>query len=229
MDAALTSLIAACIAFVGSHFAMSHPLRGPMVRVLGAAGFQAVYSLISLALFGWIYFAFRAAPSGTPLWAGFNDTSWAIGTLLTLIAMVLLAGSFAGNPALPAPGAEALARKAPRGVFKVTRHPMMWAFALWAAAHMIAAPTSRTLVVAGSFGFLALVGARLQDRKKEALMGEAWAQWEARTSYWPRLGALFSAGAVPWIGGIVLWLALTYAHIPAADMPAGIWWWLPVA
>ena len=36
----LISLIAASIAFVGTHFAMSHPLRASMVRLLGDGGFM---------------------------------------------------------------------------------------------------------------------------------------------------------------------------------------------
>ncbi|WP_137680580.1 NnrU family protein [Aurantiacibacter suaedae] len=222
----LTSLLAACVTFVGSHFAMSHPLRPAIVGALGEKGFQAVYSLVSLAEFVWIYFAFKAVAPSIPLWPGFDDVSWALASALTLVAMVLLAGSFVGNPALPAPGAAEAAAKEPRGVFRVTRHPMMWAIGLWALGHLIAAPTARTLVVASAIGFLALVGAHLQDRKKEALMDEAWAGWEARTSYWPKLGKLFSVGWLWWLIGTALWLAFTYAHIHPSGWAAGVWRWV---
>ena len=222
----LTSLLAACVTFVGSHFAMSHPLRSAMVATLGEKGFQVVYSLVSLAAFVWIYLAFKAVPPSVPLWPGFDDVSWALASVLTLVAMVLLAGSFVDNPALPAPGAVEAAAKEPRGVFRVTRHPMMWAIGLWALAHLIAAPTARTLVVASAMGFLALVGAHLQDRKKEALMGEAWTGWEARTSYWPKLGKLFSVGWLWWLIGLALWLAFTFAHIHPSGWAAGVWRWV---
>ncbi|MCB2088152.1 MAG: NnrU family protein [Sphingomonadaceae bacterium] len=227
MDDSLLSLIAANIAFVGSHFAMSHPLRSGMVGTLGEKGFQAAYSLVSFATLAWVYFAFRAAPSGTPFWPGFDDISWGIGSLIALLAMVLFAGSLMGrNPALPMPGAEQAARSEPKGVFRVTRHPMMWGFALWAISHLVAVPTARTLVTASAMLVLALVGSHLQDRKKEALMGEAWQEWESRTSYWPRWGQLFAAGPLPWAAGVVLWLLFTWAHIHAAGIPAGIWRWM---
>jgi len=58
------------------------------------------------------------------------------------------------------------------------------------------------------------------------LMGAAWTKWEQQTSYWPQLGGFAKAGAVPWIGGLVLWLVATWAHIPAIMMPAGVWRWL---
>jgi uncharacterized membrane protein len=223
----LLSLVAASIAFVGSHFALSHPLRAPLVGALGENGFRGLYSLVALATFVWAVVAFRAVgPSGPVLWNAMGDIGWAVATLVMLVASVLLAGSFVGNPALPAPGAASLAARGPHGVFHVTRHPMMWSFALWAATHLLLSPTARQIVMAGAIAVLALVGAHLQDRKKEVLMGEAWAGWEAQTSYWPRFGRLLRAGPVAWIGGVIIWLAATYGHIHANGMPAGIWRWI---
>ena len=219
----LTSLIAASTAFVGTHFAMSHPLRAPMVKVLGAGGFMIAYSLVSAACMAWMYFAFVAAPAGAPLWGDFGDGVWIAASAITLLAMVLFAGSLIGNPALPAPGAAQAARKPARGVFKVTRHPMMWGFTLWAISHLIAAPTARTIVVALAIAVLALFGARFQDVKKEAQMGEAWEQWERNTSYWPKLHRLFAVGIVPWVGGIALWLLASWLH---KGVEAGVFRWL---
>jgi uncharacterized membrane protein len=224
MDGDIITLIAANTAFVGSHFAMSHPLRAPMVKALGAGGFQIAYTLVSFATLGWVYFAFIAAP-GADL-PGTGEAGWALATLLTWPAMVLLAGSFVGNPALPTPMAEAQARAEPKGVFRVTRHPMMWAIGLWAASHLVLFWSTRTMVTALAMGILALVGAKFQDAKKRALMGEAWGEWSSRTSYWPRFGQLFSVGAVPLVAGTLLWLAGSYIHLWRADIPAGVWMWL---
>jgi len=227
MNDALVSLLAACIAFVGSHIAMSHPLRAPMVRVLGDKGFLGVYSLVSLASFVWMVLAFRAAPVGGGGAGGAaGEAQWALASLLTLVASVLLVGSFKGNPAMPETSADTVAKAVPRGVFLVTRHPMMWSFALWALAHMILSWSQRTSILAAAILILALLGSHLQDLKKEALQGEAWKNWEAQTTHLPRFGQLQNAGAVPWIGGLVLWLAATWAHIPTADIPAGVWRWL---
>jgi len=205
---------------------MSHPLRGPMVRRLGEQGFQGVYSVIVLAAFVWMYFAFKAAPIAAPLWPGFDDISWIIGSAITLVAMVLLAGSFSGNPALAIPGAGKAARAEPAGVFRVTRHPMMWSFALWAIAHIIAAPTGRTLILASAILILALIGSRMQDRKKQLLMGDDWAIWSSKTNYWPRWSKLFSTGLLPWIIGIALWIGFSWLHQPMGGWDAGVWRWL---
>ena len=73
----LVSLAAASIALIGTHFALSHPLRAPLVARLGAAGFQGVYSLVALASFVWMVLAFRAiGPGGTSLWDGSGDVAW---------------------------------------------------------------------------------------------------------------------------------------------------------
>ena len=42
----MENVAAASIAFVGSHFLLSHPLRAPLVRVMGEAAFLALYSVI---------------------------------------------------------------------------------------------------------------------------------------------------------------------------------------
>lgn len=227
MAPSLLSLIAASTAFVGMHFALSHPLRAPLVQLAGEKGFSALYSLVALSTFVWMVLAFRAVgPGGTPLWDAMGPVPWAVATVIMLVASVLLGGSFIRNPAFPAPGAAKLAAQEPHGVFRVTRHPMMWSFALWACAHILLRPTPRQIALAGAIAILALVGSHLQDRKKEAQMGDAWAGWEAKTSYWPRFGALAKAGTAEWIGGILGWLAVTWAHIHAAGVPAGIWRWI---
>ena len=224
MDSAIITLIAANTAFVGSHFAMSHPLRRAMVKALGEKGFSVAYSLVSFATLGWVAFAFKAAPPGDL--GGSGDAGWIAASALTWLAMVLLSGSLIGNPALPTPMAEQQARAEPKGVFRVTRHPMMWGIGLWAASHIALMWSTRTFITAAAMGILALVGARLQDGKKAALMGDAWGEWSAKTSYWPRLGQLFSVGAVPLIAGTVLWLAGSWLHLWSAGIPAGVWKWL---
>ncbi len=223
MDGTIIELIAANVAFVGSHFAMSHPLRATMSGMLGEQGFQIAYSLVSLATFVWIYFAFKAAPPADL--SGSGEIGWIIATILTLPAMVLFAGSLMGNPALPTPMAEKQARAEPKGVFTITRHPMMWSFALWALSHIVLFWSLRTMITALAMGVLALVGAHMQDRKKQVLMGEAWAEWESKTSYWPRLGGFAKAGPLPWALGLIAFVFFSWLHWPLGGIRAGIWMW----
>ena len=224
MDPSLVSLLAASVAFIGTHFALSHPLRAPLVKAVGEGPFLGIYSLVALATFAWMVIAFLAAPS--PDLPGSGEIGWGVASLLTIVALVLFLGSLRGNPAFPDPKHAPRIPQEPRGVYAVTRHPMMWGFALWALAHLILFWSARTLIFAGAILFLALAGAHMQDRKKERLLGEAWAGWEARTNYWPRWGRLPGAGWTLWTLALLLWLAITFAHMPAGGIPAGLWRWL---
>src|SRR3546814_16132574 len=95
---------------------------------------------------------------------------------------------------------------------------MMWGFGLWGLCHIAVFPDPSNLVLAGSIAVLALVGAALQDSKKERLQPDIWRAWEAKTSYWPFAAILGGrarfGGFRPhdWAGGIVLWLVPTWAH-----------------
>lgn len=227
----MDNVVLAAVAFVGTHFLLSHPLRAPTVARIGERSFLGLYSVVALVTLGWLIFAYRAAPPSAPLWP-VGDTLWAIVTVVMLVASILLAGSLIGNPALPDPAGHAAAPDTARGVFAITRHPGMWAFALWAASHIAVYPVAANIVVALSIGTLALVGAALQDRKKQALQPELWRAWRARTSYWPF--AAITAGRARFggfrahdiAGGVAIWLAATWAHIPFAGVAAGVWRWL---
>ena len=229
----MAELTIALAVFVGTHFLLSHPLRAPLVRAIGAGAFQGLYSLVALATFGWAIFAFRRVPATEPYWLA-SEGLWIAATFIMLIASILLVGSFFGNPALPQPGAAKLAAAPARGVFAITRHPMMWSFALWALAHALVAPNQATLILCGFVAFLALVGAAGQDHKKAVVMGEGWRDWASRTSYWPfglQLGERSSwreawPGRTIVLGGIALWLVASWVH-PLLGVPAaGPWHWL---
>ena len=221
------SLISASAVFVGSHFLMSHPLRPRLVARLGNSGFLGFYSLISFATFGWMIWAFQQAPKGEYLWLP-SDVIWGVSSVLTLLAATFFCGSLIRNPALPNPNPDAgkaLAAQSPSGMFLVTRHPMMWGFALWGVAHILIAPRTDSFVFVGSIIFLALVGAWTQERKKIAALGDAWRSWQARTSYWPRLSQLGRIGWRLWIVGIALWLVATWAHNFFGAYGAGLFRW----
>ncbi|ONF96906.1 NnrU family protein [Sphingomonas jeddahensis] len=225
----MNNVVAAAIAFVGTHFILSHPLRSPLVRATGEKGFLGIYSLVAFVTLGWLVIAYRAAPAAAPLWP-VGDTLWAIGTVLMLVGAILFMGSLIRNPAMPEVKTDTVPEA--RGVFAITRHPMMWGFALWAVVHILVFPDPSNIVLATAIIVLALLGAHLQDRKKERLRPDFWREWERRTSYWPfaavasgraRIGKI---GMHALAGGFVVWLAATWAHMPLAGWPAGIWHWI---
>jgi uncharacterized membrane protein len=195
---------------------------------MGEKGFLGLYSLVSFVGLGWMMWEFSRAPVGELYWAPTNAI-WIVASILTLLAAILFAGSFQGNPALPNPDGDVirtLAAKVPTGVFRVTRHPMMWGFALWGLAHILIAPRMDSFLFNGSFVFLALAGSYGQDRKKEASLGDAWAKWERQTSFLPRLSQLAKVEPRFLLIGVIFWLGATWAHNLFGNYGAGIYRWL---
>ena len=211
-------LLLSCIAFVGMHFLLSHPLRKPLVRAVGEGPFQGLYSLVALITFAAMIYFYRRIGREPPLWDA-GMAGWVAGTLLMWLASILLVGSFIGNPSLV--GARG-PRGGPKGVFAITRHPMMWSFAIWAAVHLMILAQPKSLVFDGSIILLALAGAVGQDRKKARRMGEAWHEWTAQTAFVPFTRGLAYPGTVALVGGTLLFLIATWAH----PIPAGIWRWV---
>ena len=212
-------LFLSAIAFVGTHFLLSHPLRGPLARAMGERAFQGVYSLIALITFGAMIYFYRVCGREPPLWDA-GQAGWIAGTVLMLIGSILFVGSFVGNPALP--GVRMSRGFKPSGVFAITRHPMMCGFALWAIVHLMVLAMPKALVFDGALILLALAGAAGQDRKKAGLMGERWHEWTAQTAFIPFTRGVANPGAIALVGGTLLFLIATWAH----PVPAGIWRWI---
>jgi uncharacterized membrane protein len=210
----LAHLALAAAAFVGTHFLLSHPLRASLIRRVGPKAFEGVYSVVALVTFGWMVWVYRALGEQQPLWAA-GDVLWWVGTLLMWFASMLFVGSLVGNPALP--GAPAAAT--PRGALAITRHPMMWSFAIWAAVHLAVVATPKALLLDLAILVLTIGGSVGQDAKKRKLMGERWHEWTAQTAFIPYSRGLAYPGTVAVIGGTLLFVLVTWAH----PMPAGFW------
>ena len=221
----MTTLLIAAIAFVGTHFLMSHPLRAPMVRLLGNFFFLGAYSAVSIVTLIWMIQAYNAVPPGEAAWP-VGDPLSAVATVLMWFGSVLFVGSLLGNPAFPYVIAGEAGARGPKGVFAITRHPMMWGIALWGIVHILIAPRPANFVLNGAIIVLALVGAALQDGKKKRLLGDAWRGWLARTSYFPLARGFAMPGATALIGGTLLWLLAMYGHRWFGVMGAGVFRWL---
>ncbi len=135
------------------------------------------------------------------------------------LGSILFVGSFIRNPALPGAAAPTGAAS---GVLAITRHPMMWGFALWAIVHLIVVGTPKALVLDGAILFLALAGAAAQDAKKRGLMGDRWHEWTLQTAFVPFTRGLANPGLVALIGGTLLFFGASWAH----PVPAGFWRWI---
>lgn len=211
-------LLFSAIAFVGTHFLLSHPLRGPLVRAVGEGAFRGIYVLVALATFALTIYFYRAIGREPPLWVP-SDAVWLVASLLMWLASILFVGSFIKNPALAgAPGP----RGGPTGVLRITRHPMMWSFAIWAGVHLAVIGMPKALVFDGAILILAIGGAAAQDSKKKRLMGDAWHEWTAETAFIPFTKGIAVPGTVAAIGGTIFFFLVTWLH----PIPAGFWRWI---
>jgi uncharacterized membrane protein len=215
------SLALATLAFVGTHFAMSHPLRSSLLARFGERGFSLLYSAVSFATLGWMIWAWRAIDVSEPVYIA-PLWWWDVVSPVMLFALLLLFGSFAKHPAFPHPGAEPKPIRPATGAFAITRHPMNWSFAIWALVHISVFGSPRNLIVATGILVLALGGSVGQDRRKAALLGEPWREWQARTSFVP-FGALFGGKVklrallpmwLPLVLAVPAWIAILYYHAP---------------
>jgi len=215
VDNTLT-LILATLVFLGIHVLPSTPLRTLAVQALGERGYLGLFALASLAGLAWMSMAYGRAPF-EGLWPGLRLVPIAVGPF----AFVLLAcGLLARNPTLAGQSAALKSTDPARGMIRVTRHPVMWAIMLWAAAHILAIGSLQAVIFFGGLLLLAAAGTTLQDARKAKLLGEDWKRFAALTSNVPFLAVAQGRNRIVWreIGwwrpaaGLAAFAALLWQH-----------------
>lgn len=182
----MTALVVLALLFVASHLLLSSlPMRGRLVAWLhGETFYKALYSTVALATFAGMAFAYSRAPF-VELWP---VPSWL--RALPLAAMpfafwLVVEGLTRPNPAAVDQGAKCAEVTEAVGAFAITRHPFMWGFALWAAAHILANGDAASLVMMGAVLTLALGGTLHMEHRRRATQGEAWAAYAKQSSWLP--------------------------------------------
>lgn len=212
----LLLLVTAAI-WVGLHIGVAGTaLRDRLVGRLGEGTYAAAFSVLSFAAISLHVAAWRAAETvpvwGTPGWARL------ILAAAMLPAFVLLACAFVRNPT--AVGGGALLAEGAHGIQRVTRHPMLCAFAIWAAVHVLGNGDSAAIVFFGAFFVTAVAGMRSIDAKMARRYPASWPAFAAATSMLP-FGAIldgrnrFSGADIGWIApmaGALLWAAVLHGH-----------------
>lgn len=215
----MSALAIAAILFFLLHLLPSTPLRPRAVAQAGEGVYGAVFAILSLAAVYWLVREFNAAPYGDKLWIAPEWWLYVKAALILIAFILMFGGLLTQNPS--APGGEKLADAggAAGGIFAITRHPVMWGFAIWAIAHIVSQGTWRGVAFFGSFAATALIGSWLQQKRKRVTV-PGWTAFEAKTSYWPFLAILsgrarFSLGAIGlWRIAIalVVWALLLHFH-----------------
>ncbi|MEK6244952.1 MAG: NnrU family protein [Pseudomonadota bacterium] len=215
MDSSVQLYIATA-AFLGTHFVSSTPLRSAVVKGMGEKAYIGVYTVVAIGMLGWMIWAYGKAPL-EPVFPGLR---LAPAILMPFSFILIACGLLSRNPTLV--GADKLLKHPDpaRGIIRVTRHPMMWGFMLWAGAHLLARGELKATIFFGSFLVLAALGALLIDRRKAKTLGEDWQRFAAATSYFPFLAILqgrnrFDAREIGWRNpaiGLALYALFFWFH-----------------
>lgn len=216
----MTLLAIAGVLFLAIHVVPATPLRARAVAAMGEGAYMGLFSLFSLAIFVWWAAAFRVTPSDPTAWDYAVWWPWLKAPLLLLAAVLFVGGLSSPNPTLPNAGKLLERPDVGQGVFAITRHPLMWSFALWGIAHLVSQPNWRGFWFYGLFAATALAGAVLQERRKAITYGASWDRFTAKTSFVPFLAmargrARFRFADLGWWRialGIALWAAVLHLH-----------------
>jgi uncharacterized membrane protein len=210
-------LMIAAVAWIAWHVGVAGTaLRAQIVRRIGDGAFRGVFSAVTIALLIWLAHAYNTA-TAIPLW---RPPAWLVALLM--LAMLPAAVLFVGSVTAPNPtavGGEHAPAQA-RGIQRITRHPMLWSFAIWAAVHMIATGEGASLVFFGAFLITALAGMPSIDAKLARRSPQTWSALAAGTSIVPFAAIVQGRNRIVWneIGwwrpalSLFLWGLLLYLH-----------------
>jgi uncharacterized membrane protein len=209
------SIVLLWIAFTATHLGLASVRVEPRLRAtLGDTPFVGLYSAVALALFVplvSIYFGNRHA--GPWLW------SIPVGPVLRVLlylgmtlGLVLAVGSLLRpSPASIVPGGSSEVR----GVYRVTRHPLVLGLAMVWALHLIPNASTADVAFFGGFLLFSLAGAWHQDARKLRAGDESFRAFHAATSFLPfgrGLGGLADLPPLVVALGVLAALAVRWLH-----------------
>ena len=216
--APMATLALAAAVFLVAHYVSSTPLRGGLVAMLGERAYLGLYTLASFAALGWMIWAYVKAPH-EQLWAGDEFKAWAV-VLMPLSIVSIVVGGMTKNPGAVRQEHALRELGEPRGILRITRHPIMWGIALWAAVHIIARGDAASAIFFGAMLLLAVSGTILIDLRKGRALAADWQRFAAVTSNVPFAAILqgrnrFRFDEIGWKRvsiGAAVYLVLMLAH-----------------
>lgn len=227
MIGTMSQVLWAALAFVGGHFVLSwQPVRGAVVARLGERGFTILYSTLAVLTLLWLGRAYGTAPY-VELWGQPPWTRWIPIVVMPLALLLAVCGLSQANPTMVEQKLRPASDDPAPGILKVTRHPVMWSFGLWALAHLPPNGDLASLMLFGALGTLSLLGTRAIDAKRHARDPEGFARFAAATSNLPLAAILagrqrLSFADIGWArlaAAIVIYFALLHGHRWVAGVP----------
>ena len=214
-------LVAAALLWIGVHAGIAGTaVRRAVASRIGDAGFRGLFSVLSVVAISALVISFNRVRriDPVPLWAAPAWLGPALAALMAVGFVLLIAAVVAPNPT--AVGGEKVLGREPTGMARITRHPMLWAFAIWAVVHVVGNGDLASLLFFGAFGLTALLGMPSIDRKLAARDARGFHDLAARTSIVPFAAIAagrnrLALGEIGWIaplGGLALFAILLWFH-----------------
>lgn len=214
-------LVFAYVVFVTAHSLPARPpIRSRLIAILGRRGYLSAFGALSLVLLGWLIVAAGRAPY-VELWPFAPWQMWVPNIAMPFAILLGTFGFAAANPfSFAGRGAAGFDPDHP-GIAGVTRQPVLWAFVLWAGAHLVPNGDLAHVLLFGGFLALALAGLVAVERRRRRQTCEGdWNRLAARTSFFP-LAALITRRWHPDIRRLslrrlaiaaVVWVAFLVLH-----------------
>lgn len=211
-------LIVAALVWIGVHIGIAGTrLRGMLVRRIGDGPFRGLFSAVSIAALVFLVAAWRGS-STEALWYAPSWLRWLLVAAMLVAFLLFVASVSAPNPTMIGP--TGVATRPPRGVQRISRHPMLWSFAIWAAVHIIGNGDTAAIVFFGAFLVTALAGMPSIDAKLARRDPATWHTLAAATSILP-FGAIAQGRnrlvlrEIGWLTpliAVVAWALLLHLH-----------------
>jgi uncharacterized membrane protein len=215
------ALLLAILVWLGLHLGVAGTrLRSTIVARTGERGFRAGFSVASIAALIWLIRAYSAARD-MQLWTSPAWLAWVL-VLLMLPAFLFFLAGFVPSPTGMGPA------RAPHGLQRVTRHPMLWSFVYWAAAHILLRGTVAGMLFFGTFLVTALLGMPSIDAKAASRDPRGWTRFAAATSILPFAAIAqnrtqLSFAEIGWrlpLLALLLWAIVLLLHPLVIGVPA---------
>lgn len=181
--------------FVLAHMVPARPVvRRHLAGWLGERVYLLVYTLVSLLVLVWLFAATADAPR-LVLWRAPGWSYIVLPAVMLAACLLISFGAFARNPFSIASRARGFDPARP-GIAGLTRHPVLWAFALWAGFHVIVTGTLAHTLLFGGFAVFAWAGMLALDGRARRRAGDDWSHLSRHTSLLLSKALIRGAGAL---------------------------------
>lgn len=204
-----TSLVVlASVGFFVTHVGMATaPIRGPLARRLGEAGFMVLFSTVASLAWAALVYAYAVHRADGPAGLALVDEPIARGALhgVGLVGMAFMMGAFAPRGYWESPIMVLVGKvREPHGLERISRHPFFAGLVLLSAAHMLLARHLNGVLFFGVLVLVSVIGSAHQARKLRRKHGPGYDDFLAATSAIPFAAIAagrqrLALGEVPWL------------------------------